>query len=133
MDRLTELMTGVKLGRAGSTTLTNYNTDGEKIMICLRLYPLYTDSMLTHYLGVVEPVQTNKFNTNGNVSSAGHTTEGEYICVCVNIYVYVHVCVSVNIYIYMYIYIYILVYIYSFIYCRVIIVIIIISKAGNER
>jgi PAS domain-containing protein len=51
VDRLNELITGVKLGRAGSTTLTNYNAEGEKVVICLRLYPLYTDSILTHYLG----------------------------------------------------------------------------------
>ena len=62
-------------GRAGSTVLTNYNSDGEKMTILLRTYPLYTESALTHYLGVVEPVYS-KFTDNGSVSTSGHTTEG---------------------------------------------------------
>jgi PAS domain S-box-containing protein len=51
MDRIEEIMTGVKFGRAGSTVLTNYNSDGEKMTISLRTYPLYTEVALTHYLG----------------------------------------------------------------------------------
>ena len=51
MDRIAEIMTGVKYGRAGSTVITNYNSDGEKIVILLKTYPLYTESTLTHYLG----------------------------------------------------------------------------------
>ena len=43
--------------------------------ILLRTYPLYTESALTHYLGVVEPVYS-KFTDNGSVSTSGHTTEG---------------------------------------------------------
>jgi hypothetical protein len=35
-------------------------------------------------IGVVEPVQDSKFNSGGNISSAGHTTEGMQM----NLYIY---------------------------------------------
>jgi hypothetical protein len=33
-------------------------------------------STIIYSIGVVEPVQNSKFNSGGNISSAGHTTEG---------------------------------------------------------
>ena len=42
--------------RAGSTVVTNYTSKGEKIVIFVRVYPLYTDGVLTHYLGAMEPI-----------------------------------------------------------------------------
>lgn len=81
MDRIEEIMTGVKFGRAGSTVLTNYNSDGEKMTISLRTYPLYTEVALTHYLG------KNYYSHSmpvSEISSAGLSrTELQTVCVVI--------------------------------------------------
>jgi hypothetical protein len=74
IDRVQELMIQVKHGRAGSTVLTNYTSEGDSLTILLRVYPLYIENSLTHYLGDVEPIQSK--DHNGNTSTSGHTTEG---------------------------------------------------------
>ena len=70
-DRLKVLMNHVRHGRAGCATLTNYTASRRAVKVFLRVYPLFTDGELTHFLGVIEPVGAAEEGEGGAWAAAG--------------------------------------------------------------
>jgi len=71
-DRVAKLMLNIRFTLPDSTRLLNYTKDGNMFWNYLYLYPLSTDSKITHYLGLsshFEPIQTEaNFSSLSDIS-----------------------------------------------------------------
>jgi hypothetical protein len=75
---LQELMNEVRFKRAASVMLMNYTKDGEQFRNFIVVFPLSTDSRITHYLALtsfMERVNDNAGDGNSNMV-VSQTTAG---------------------------------------------------------
>mmetsp|Transcript_11433 Transcript_11433/g.15740 ORF Transcript_11433/g.15740 Transcript_11433/m.15740 type:complete len:896 (+) Transcript_11433:59-2746(+) len=82
LDRLNSLMNNVDKNLPCSTTVTNYTADKQKFKNWIRIYPLYSEGKVTHFLGVLERIADNQMMHQKLPSIVGATaavavTEGE--------------------------------------------------------